>query len=133
MYQGSCLCGQVRYELHGELGPIVFCHCSRCRKAQGTAFGTNSPVRAGDFHLLGGCEWLREYESSPGKYRVFCGHCGSPVYSRNAAVPGVLRLRIGLLDTPVTARPVAHIYATSHAEWERILDDLPQYEAGVPG
>ena len=132
MYKGSCLCGAVTYELRGELGPIVFCHCSRCRKAQGTAFGTNSPVKASEFHLLGGQDALKEFESSPGKHRVFCSHCGSPVYSRNTAIPGTLRLRIGLLDTPIAARPVAHIYASSHAEWEDILDALPQHEAGVP-
>lgn len=133
MYKGSCLCGAVTYELRGELGPIVFCHCSRCRKAQGAAFATNSPVQRADFHLLTGQEALKEFESSPGKYRVFCRHCGSPVYSRNTAIPAVLRLRLGLLDTPVAAKPVAHIYASSHAEWELIQDDLPQYEAGIPG
>lgn len=132
MYKGSCLCGAVRYELRGELGPIVYCHCSRCRKAQGTAFGSNSPVKAAEFQLLAGQELLREFESSPGKHRVFCSHCGSPVYSRNTAIPGVLRLRIGLLDTPITDRPMAHIFASSHAEWETITDTLPQYEAGVP-
>ncbi|MGH8493715.1 MAG: GFA family protein [Moraxellaceae bacterium] len=131
MYKGSCLCGGVTYELRGELGPIVFCHCSRCRKAQGSAFGTNSPVRKDEFHLLSGQDLLREYESSPGKHRVFCSHCGSPVFSRNKALPHLLRLRIGLLDSTVDARPVAHIYASSHAEWEEILDSLPQYE-GLP-
>ncbi len=133
MYKASCLCGQVRYEYRGELGPIVFCHCSRCRKAQGVAFASNSPVPASGFLLLSGQELLREYESSAGKFRVFCGNCGSPLYSRNTAIPGVLRLRIGLLDTPLQARPVAHIYASSHAEWETITDALPQYEAGMPG
>lgn len=132
MIKGSCLCGKVNYEYRGELGPIVFCHCSRCRKAQGSAFATNSPVPATNFTLLSGQDVLREYESSAGKFRVFCGHCGSPVYSRNVAIPGVLRLRIGLLDSPVAARPTAHIYASSHAEWFEIRDDLPQHEASVP-
>src|SRR5690606_14536150 len=113
---------KVTYEYRGELGPIVFCHCSRCRKAQGSAFGTNSPVSAADFSLLSGQDVLREYESSPGKHRVFCGHCGSPLYSRNTALPGVLRLRMGALDSVITAKPVAHIYASSHAEWESITD-----------
>lgn len=132
MINGSCLCGRVTYEYRGELGPIVYCHCSRCRKAQGSAFGTNSPIKAADFTLLSGQDVLREYESSAGKFRVFCSHCGAPVYSRNTAIPGVLRLRVGSLDTVITAKPVAHIYASSHAEWETITDTLPQYEAGVP-
>lgn len=133
MYRGSCLCGTVSYELRGELGPVVQCHCSRCRKAQGSAYATNSPVKEADFHLLSGQESLRDFESSPGKFRTFCSRCGSPVYSRALAKPGILRLRIGLLDTPLSVRPVAHIFASSHAEWDVIRDDLPQYEAGMPG
>jgi hypothetical protein len=44
MYTGSCLCGGVAYEIDGELEPIQVCHCSQCRKAQGTAIVTNIPV-----------------------------------------------------------------------------------------
>lgn len=132
MVAGSCLCGSVKYAVNGELGPIVCCHCSRCRKAQGTAFATNSPIKESEFQLLSGQNVLREYESSAGKFRAFCSSCGSPVYSRFIGKPGILRLRIGTLDTPIEARPTAHIYASSHAEWFEIQDDLPQYEAGVP-
>lgn len=32
---GRCLCGHVRYELAGELPPLVNCHCQFCRRAQG--------------------------------------------------------------------------------------------------
>jgi hypothetical protein len=127
MLTGSCLCGAVRYEVKGELGPIVMCHCAQCRKANGTAFATNSPVKARDFHLLQGSEALAEFESTPGKFRVFCGRCGSPLYSRRAAAPDVLRLRIGTLDTPLDARPSAHIFVDSKAAWWEIDDDLPQH------
>ena len=130
---GRCLCGQIRYEVTGELGDIVFCHCSSCRRASGTAFATNSPIRASQFRIVSGTSTLKEYESTPGKVRAFCGACGSPLYSQRKAKPEALRLRIGTLDTPVNARPVAHIYATSRADWDLIVDDLPQHEANVPG
>ncbi len=132
IHKGGCMCGAVQYEVRGSFGPIVYCHCSVCRKAQGTAFGTNAPIQENDFALLRGAEALKGYESSPGKQRVFCSHCGSPIYSRNQALPGVLRLRVGTLDTPLDVRPVAHIYATSKANWFEILDGLPQYEALPP-
>ncbi|MNZ28207.1 glutathione-dependent formaldehyde-activating enzyme [compost metagenome] len=127
MLKGSCLCNSVQYEIHGELGPIVMCHCSRCRKANGSAFATNAPVNAADFHLIHGQDALAEYQSSPGVFRVFCGKCGSPLYSRRPAMPELLRLRIGTLDTPIEARPTAHIFVGSKAEWCEILDELPQY------
>jgi hypothetical protein len=133
MHRGSCLCGTIRYEIRGELGPITLCHCAQCRKAQGTAFAAVAPVRVADFTVVAGRDALTEYESSPGKRRAFCSRCGSPIYSRRDTLPDALRLRIGLLDTPIDAKPVAHIFATSRAEWDEIHDDLPQYAGTEPG
>lgn len=132
VHKGGCMCGAIRYEYRGDFGPIVYCHCSVCRKAQGTAFGTNAPMKAEDFTLLSGTDALKGYESSPGKQRMFCGNCGSPIFSKNAALPGIYRLRIGTLDTPLDVRPAAHIYASSKADWFEILDGLPQYDALPP-
>jgi hypothetical protein len=127
VHRGSCLCGGVRYEYSGAFGQFVYCHCSKCRKAQGTAFASNAPVEEAKFRLLQGAELLKAYASSPGKQRVFCGNCGSPLYSRADALPGVLRLRMGSLDTPAGSKPQAHIFAASRAEWYDILDGLPQH------
>jgi hypothetical protein len=30
MVTGACLCGGVRFEVRSPLGPIIYCHCSRC-------------------------------------------------------------------------------------------------------
>ena len=48
-YAGSCLCGAIRYEVRGEIGDVVQCHCQRCRKANGTAFATNAPIKSQTF------------------------------------------------------------------------------------
>jgi hypothetical protein len=133
MNTGRCLCGTVRYEVTGAIGPIVFCHCSQCRRAQGSAFGTNAEVNAGDFAVVTGAASITEFESSPGKKRAFCSVCGSPLYSRRVDRPGIVRLRIGTLESPIANRPVAHIFASSKAEWDTICDDLPQYEGAEPG
>lgn len=132
---GGCLCGAVRYEIAaGALGAIVLCHCGQCRKAQGSAFAAVAPVPAAAFRLLAGADALRGYESSSGKWRSFCQHCGSPIHSRRDGLPEWLRLRIGTLDaTPASARPSAHIHVASKAEWWDICDDLPQYPAIEPG
>lgn len=41
MYQGGCLCGAARFESGGPIRNIVCCHCSHCRKAQGSAFAAS--------------------------------------------------------------------------------------------
>ncbi len=132
MLRGSCLCGAVRFEIDAELGQIVCCHCSQCRKAQGGAFATNASVPAAAFRLVQGEDRLRAFESSPGKERVFCSVCGSPILSRRSSRPDAVRVRLGTLDSPVSARPSAHIFAGSKADWWEIRDELPQYDGVEP-
>lgn len=126
-YTANCLCGGVRFRISGELAPIQVCHCEQCRKAQGAPLATNIPIARADFHLDRGAELLTEYESSPGKKRVFCSRCGSPVYSRRDAQPDALRIRAGLINEPLTVRPVAHFHTAHKANWWTIADDLPQF------
>lgn len=128
MHTGHCLCGQVTFQIEGELEPIQLCHCSQCRRAQGTPFVSNIPLQKSAFQLLSGAQLLKSFESSPGKHRVFCSHCGSPLYSTKEDLPGVMRIRAGLLNSPVATRPGVHIYAGSKADWWSILDQLPQFE-----
>jgi hypothetical protein len=132
MLEGSCLCGAVRYRIEGDLGPIVCCHCSMCRKAQGTAFATNARVPASRFRVVAGESALRAYRSSAAKERVFCGTCGSPLFSRRDGSDEV-RVRIGTLDSRIDARPGAHIHVASKAEWWQIDDDLPRHPGFEPG
>ncbi|HEX8237680.1 MAG TPA: GFA family protein [Abditibacteriaceae bacterium] len=127
MYKGSCLCGTVNYEIEGEPGDIVFCHCSRCRKANGTAFLAAAPVQTEQFSIVSGNQSLVEYESSPGVYRVFCGQCGSPLFSKRDAMPETIRVRIGTLDTPIESKPTAHIFVADKANWFDIRDEAPQF------
>jgi hypothetical protein len=127
MYRGSCLCGAIQYEATA-VGAIAVCHCKRCRKANGTAFNAIVPVNAPDFRFICGASSLAKFESSPGVGRYFCEICGSPIYSRRDAMPELLRLRIGTLDTPLTEKPTVHIFVGSKAEWYDLHDDAPKFE-----
>jgi hypothetical protein len=130
--RGSCLCGAIRFEITGALGPIVMCHCGQCRKAQGGAFAVNAVVPVEDFTIVAGRDKLAAYESSPGKLRHFCRDCGSPIISTRTSAPGVVRVRIGTIDSLIDAGPRAHIFVASKAAWDAISDDLPQYAGREP-
>jgi hypothetical protein len=84
-------------------------------------------VRAADFRIVSGAASLKSYESRPGKQRMFCAKCGSPIISRSVGDPGMVRIRVGTLDEPVDARPAFHFHVASKASWMPITDDLPQY------
>ena len=132
MYTASCLCGAVKFEITGPIENIVYCHCSQCRRAQGTAFATNGNVKNEHFHFRSGEDKLTVYESSPGNYKYFCKHCGSPILNKKDNKPDVVRIRLGSIESDIQERPEAHIFVTSKANWDHICDDLPQYEEFMP-
>jgi|SRR4051794_6831109 hypothetical protein len=132
MYKGSCLCKSVTYEISGEIGEFGYCHCSSCRKASGSAHAANAPVERSTFLLSSGAEDLKEFESSPGKLRVFCGRCGSPIYAYLRTNPDAIRIRLGSLDTPFTKQPKVHTWVSDKAPWEPIADGLPQFAEWAP-
>jgi hypothetical protein len=126
MLEGSCLCGGVRYQVRGKLGPIVHCHCGQCRKASGASFTTSASVAARDFRFVEGESLVGRFESSPGKFRCFCTRCGSPLVKLVTAKPDEVKLRLGTLDSDPRARPAEHIFVSSKAPWTTITDGLPQ-------
>jgi len=132
MYTGSCLCGGVAFRIDGELAPIQICYCTQCRKAQGTPFAANIPVPTAAFALVRGSDLLKEFESSPGKRRVFCSACGSPVFSRSDSVPAVLRIRAGLIDGPLGVRPAIQSFVASKCDWWPVIEDLPRFAGARP-
>ena len=132
MPTGQCLCGAIRFQLRGELAPVQVCHCVDCRRAQGTPFATNVPVTQDQLQFTSGTESLTAFESSPGKRRWFCSRCGSPLYSERSSLPGVFRLRAGLLDDPVPMTIEGHAYWSSRATWWTHRDDLPRHDGLIP-
>ncbi|WP_163131010.1 GFA family protein [Agarivorans sp. Alg241-V36] len=129
MYQGSCLCGAIKVEICGGIDAIIHCHCSLCRKNSGTAFATNGFVNSNDFTVREGLNSFGHYQTSPGKQRHFCKVCASPIYSSNDADPSRIRIRLGILDTPIKERPIAHNFVSSKANWEDLDADIPRNNA----
>ncbi|MBF0265091.1 MAG: GFA family protein [Gammaproteobacteria bacterium] len=132
MYHGSCLCGQIRFEISGEIKNIIYCHCSQCRKAQGSAFAANGYLKREQFCISQGREKLTAYESTPGQIKYFCSICGSPIMSESNMKPDRVRVRLGTIESDIEEKPMAHIFVSSKANWESIQGDLPQYEGYEP-
>ncbi len=132
MYQGSCLCGAVAVQITGGISDIIHCHCSLCRKSSGTAHATNGFIKADGFSVVKGQDKLSTFVFKPGRKRHFCSQCGSPVYSSNDDDPSRLRVRLGLLDSDITERPISHNFVTSKANWEDLDANLPRYDGFEP-
>ncbi len=126
---GSCLCGAVRFEVSPPSLMFKYCHCSRCRKATGTAHAANLFVPASQFRWLAGESKLRRFDL-PGAKRFavnFCTECGTRMPHAVPTTENVL-IPAGVLDAAPDLRPDSSIFWGSKAAWFVETPALPKHE-----
>ncbi len=130
---GGCLCGSVRYEIHGNEGRFWHCHCSRCRKSSGTGHASNILLKPESAEWTAGKELLKIFKVPDARYFavVFCSECGSPL-PRVAPDMSIAVVPAGTLDDDPGLRPEARIFQDSRAEWSCDDSVVPGYDT-YPG
>ncbi|WP_440904444.1 GFA family protein [Catenovulum sp. SX2] len=118
MYNGSCLCGKVKYQILSALKNVTNCHCSMCQKQHGAAFATYASVPINDFFYVAGEEALSSYTSSDNVVRKFCGNCGSNIEWRSGTkFPDWVSIAIASLDVEFEPKSVKNIFVESKMCW----------------
>lgn len=130
---GSCLCGDVAFEIIGPALRMVHCHCSRCRRGRSAAHATNVIYPMGAVRFTRGAGNIELYKLPEAQYFAvaFCRRCGSGV-PHSSPGRGIDIVPAGSLDTDPGIRPQCHIHVGSKANWFEITDSLPQHPAGPP-
>lgn len=129
--RGSCLCGDVAYEVTTPLKAVHNCHCSRCRKARAAAHTTNGFTDFDGVRFTRGEDLLVTFKLPDARFfsQVFCSRCGSGMprldEGRNIAI-----IPFGSLDDEPALSPQDHIFMGSRAPWYEPTDDLPRFEMG---
>lgn len=131
--RGSCLCGDVAYEINEPFKIVHNCHCSRCRKARAAAFATNGVTSINGVTFVRGEDRLKTYKLPSAQYftHVFCTRCGSGM-PRLDEGRGIAVIPFGSLDDDPECGGDDHICVGSKVAWDEITDDLPQFE-NIPG
>jgi hypothetical protein len=126
---GSCLCGEVRFEIDGGFEHFYLCHCEYCRKDTGSAHAANLVSSTATLKWLSGVDKVRTFNLPATRHnKSFCLVCGS-------ALPGMvmngklLVVPAGSLNSEVPIRPTAHIFGASRASWDDSFETVPT----VPG
>jgi hypothetical protein len=125
---GGCLCGAVRYEVHGPLRDVVVCHCERCRRTHGHAAAYSACAR--DDLTVHDTRALRWYEAD-GRARGFCCVCGASLFWRAAGRDSV-SIAAGTLDPPTGLRTAAHIHTRDQGDYYAIEGDAERHPGGLP-
>ncbi|WP_282610122.1 GFA family protein [Pelagibius sp. Alg239-R121] len=128
MIQGSCLCGDVKFEITGYVSPIQNCHAARCRKATGGAFTPEMLAHGAGFRWTSGQDLVGEYrapllKSPPAYKRAFCKACGSPLPVELEGTPYLI-LNSGLLDEDAGQTSDLLAFSNQKACWHEIMDEL---------
>ena len=131
MFTGSCLCGDIAFEIGGHVDIVGHCHCSMCRKFHGSAFATVGTVAREDFRWVRGADRVRAYQSSANRCRRFCPRCGSAVPTAGIG-PQFMLVPMGNVAEDPGNRPRLHSFTGSKAPWHDIVDDLPQHQVHAP-
>ena len=129
---GGCGCGAVRFEITEPLVSASYCHCTRCQRRTGTASSANARLAPGSLRFTAGEDELRAWAPEDGMEKVFCGLCGSALFSRR---PGgePMGVRLGAIDGDPGIRPQWHQYVAYAASWQPLPDDgLPRYPESRP-
>jgi hypothetical protein len=127
--RGSCLCGDVRFEITQEPRTVRYCHCTSCKKLSGGAGTANARVASEAVRVLAGEDLLRSYQPAEGSSKTFCSRCGSNLFGGGWPASPEVSVRLSALDTPFDRKPEAHLYVRSVAPWETLPDDgLERFE-----
>lgn len=116
---GRCSCGAIHFEARGQPRFISNCHCESCRRASSAP----SVVWAGylDDEVVVQGAHLRQYLSSPGVIRSFCGRCGSPIAFRGERWPGETHLPVCAFDAPEALAPASDHFEAEKLPWAKLL------------
>ncbi|WP_432403874.1 GFA family protein [Wukongibacter sp. M2B1] len=131
-YTGSCLCGEIVFEIDGDFENFFLCHCAHCRKDTGSAHAANLFSSTAKLRWLSGKDKVKifNYKSS-GHIKSFCSDCGSAL--PNIQMEGTLLVvPAGCLDSEVSIKPQGHIYMASKANWDNDLDKVPKFNQLPP-
>ncbi|NNA69645.1 GFA family protein [Pseudomonas gessardii] len=130
VYQGSCLCTAVSYELSATPKAVIHCHCSQCRKGHGAAFASYGSVPRSALRIVGGSVHIKTYASSKTVVREFCAQCGSALFwSRSQGeFANWVSIALGTLDTPFLPQKQKHIHLDSAAHWYILFNPCPQVD-----
>lgn len=108
IYKGSCHCGQVAFEVDGELQQLTECNCSICARKGALHWF----VGRDQLHLLTPEENLATYTFNKHVIRHhFCPKCGIHPYGEGVTPSGERMAAINvrcLEDVDIAALPVRH-------------------------
>ncbi len=128
---GSCHCGEVKFQAEVDPEKVVICNCTDCQTLSGSAFRINVFVEESNLNFLSGepVEYIKTGESGNNRAQAFCANCGTGLYATSAGEgPRVYGLRVGTIQQRDKLVPKRQAWLRSQLNWVSDLDSIPGME-----
>jgi hypothetical protein len=133
MITGGCLCGAVRFTVSEKPISARVCWCRLCQRLGAGGGTVNAAFRISAVTIAGElADYSSAAESGNLMHRRFCPKCGTHLFSEAEVRPHLIFIRVGALDDPEVARPVATIWTSNAPSWAAFDPNLPQIEGQPP-
>jgi hypothetical protein len=130
---GGCVCGAVRYQVHGNPVVATVCHCRFCQKRLASAFAVFASFKEDAIEILQGEQSEVEHRSDEsGRWiRVtFCLKCATTISHTAEIRPGMRAIAGGTFDDPTWFCIDRHTWVQSKLPWVSIPEDVATYAQG---
>lgn len=131
---GGCLCGAIRFEVTGDPVRTAHCHCDDCRRATGASFATNVFFKEEDVKITQGTPSSYDHGADSGNTmtKQFCAKCGSQMFGGGTGSPGVIHVKVGVLDDASFVKPQIEVYTGKALPFTKLSDETEHFEASRP-
>ena len=132
---GSCHCGNIKYEAEIDPGKVSICHCTDCQTGSGSAYRTNVQTEKGTFKLLSGEPRIyikKTAESGNPRAQGFCPDCGTPLFSTTVSDRQMYALRVGTIHQRAQLSPKTQGWFRSALPWAQNIGGVTQFEKQRP-
>ncbi|WP_417531102.1 GFA family protein [Marinobacter lipolyticus] len=121
-HQGSCFCGEVKFQVSGEPAAMGYCHCDSCRRWSAGPVNAFSLWPPESFKVLAGEAQIGTFHLTEQSYRKWCKKCGGHVFTDHPTM--------GLVDVYVANLPDLDFKPALHVHYQEsvlpIHDGLPK-------
>lgn len=130
---GSCLCGSVTYICTSEPVLAGNCHCLDCKKASGSGYAPTFFVPESAISITGEVKYYERMGNSGHlARRGFCPNCGSQLFGKPDAMPGLIAVRAGSLNDLSQYKPQIDIFVSRAPAWDCMDPALPKFQEMPP-
>lgn len=113
---GTCRCGQLRFEI--TLPPLLTaaCHCRGCQRMSASAFSLTAMMPADGFNVVAG-DPVQGGIHGPQLEHFFCPNCKSWVFTKMVEARQFINVRPTMFEDTAWARPFIETMTRDKLAW----------------